>query len=206
MRVLSACVLKGGKEVAFPFENWPYTDLHNLNLDWVLKTMQEAVDAVTKAINGFDSLREAVEKNSEDISALQTSLGSVANRVAELETCCTNVQAAISSINGELETIHTDIVDMGAECKAYTDTEINAVKDALANGELLQVFDPTTGLKGDAQTALDNIAGLIRIDALTAGEYDALELTAEEYDSAELTAYQYDYQGKLLLHKPTSEV
>lgn len=192
--------------MAFPFENWPYTDLHNLNLDWVLKTMQEAVDAVTKAINGFDSLREAVEKNSEDISALQTSLGAVSGRVAELETCCSNVQAAISSINEELETIHTDIVDMGAECKAYTDTEVNAVKDALANGGLLQVFDPTSGLKVDAQTALDNIAGLIRIDALTAGEYDALELTAEEYNNAALTAYQYDYQGKLLLHKPASEV
>lgn len=192
--------------MAFPFENWPYTDLHNLNLDWVLRTMREAVDAVTNAINGFDSLREVVEKNSEDISALQTSLGAVSGRVAELETCCSNVQAAISSINEELETIHTGIVDMGAECKAYTDTEINAVKDALADGELLQVFDPTTGLKGDAQTALDNIAGLIRVDALTAGEYDALELTAEEYDSAGLTAYQYDYQGKLLLHKPASEV
>lgn len=185
----------------FPFENWPYTDLHNLNLDWVLKTMKETVDAVTKAIGGFDALREEVEKNSKDISTLQSGLVTVAERVTDLETCCQMVLSRLNNIDVELVTIHGDIAAAEIANKAYTDAEIATIKSQLANGELLLVFDPTTGIKGDVQTALDSVAGLIRIDALTAGEYDALELTAEEYDAAGLTAYQYDYQGKLLLHK-----
>ena len=31
------------------FERWPFTSFQNLNLDWVLKTMQEAVSTVTEA-------------------------------------------------------------------------------------------------------------------------------------------------------------
>ena len=36
-------------------------------------------------------------------------------------------------------------------------------------------------------------------DALTAQQYDALNLTAQTYDNKKLTAYQYDFNGKSLL-------
>ena len=64
---------------------------------------------------------------------------------------------------------------------------------------MIQVFDPTTGLKSPLQVVIDNLYNLGRTDALTATEYDALELTATDYDAYELTAYSYDQNGKTLL-------
>ena len=62
----------------------------------------------------------------------------------------------------------------------------------------IQVVDPTTGLTSPLQTVINNIAGIAR-DALTATEYDGLELTATAYDTEEITAYDYDFSGKLIL-------
>ena len=49
------------------------------------------------------------------------------------------------------------------------------------------------------QTVIDNIYGTSREEALTATEYDALNLTATAYDAYELTAFNYDRYGKTLL-------
>ena len=46
---------------------------------------------------------------------------------------------------------------------------------------------------------IDNLFNLSRTDAITASEYDALDLTANEYDAYDLTASQYDNNAKSLL-------
>lgn len=61
------------------------------------------------------------------------------------------------------------------------------------------VYNTVRGKETTLQEYLDDIAGTLRGDAITAGEYDALELTAQEYDDKEITAYDYDYFGKSLL-------
>lgn len=57
--------------------------------------------------------------------------------------------------------------------------------------------DPFTGLYSRVQVVIYELANLHR-DALTAAEYDTLELTAEEYDNLLLTAYIYDWYGIIL--------
>ena len=61
------------------------------------------------------------------------------------------------------------------------------------------MYDPTTGVLSPLQTVLDNLYGSTREDALTATEYDALDLTATAYDAYDLTAFDYDKYGKTLL-------
>lgn len=84
--------------------------------------------------------------------------------------------------------------------KAYSDTN-----DAILNNKIdqitlgnLEIIDPTTGLLSPLQDVINNIAGTGR-DALTASEYDALELTATTYDGYDISAFDYDYHGKTLL-------
>ena len=88
-----------------------------------------------------------------------------------------------------------------AESKAYTDTKIAQVEaeiDQILIGQIT-LRDPTTGLVSPLQTVIDNIYDTTREEALTASEYDALELTASTYDGDELTAFNYDYYGKTIL-------
>lgn len=185
--------------MAFPFENWPYTNLHDLNLDWVLKTMKEAVEQVQNALDSVTPLKEAVAQNTADIADVKTQLSAQEQDINRLLDCCDQVQSELSAIQSKLLTLQAAITTAENNANNYTDIQIASVKTALDNGGLLYVMDPTSGNKVDIQTALDNIAGLAKDDAITAGEYDEKEITAGEYDALNLTAYEYDYHAKTFL-------
>lgn len=84
----------------------------------------------------------------------------------------------------------------------YTDNQIAEINQKIDNitSKLNPVYDPTTGYVLPVQVVIMNVYEAGRCDALTAEEYDALELTAEEYDNKELTSKEYDQHGKSLLN------
>lgn len=92
-------------------------------------------------------------------------------------------------ITSEVITLNTRISLEVQNLKDYIDSQLIDIK----------VIDPTTGLISALQTTLNNIVNLMKGDALTAQQYDALNLTAQTYDNKKLTAYQYDFNGKSLL-------
>lgn len=94
-----------------------------------------------------------------------------------------------SRITSEVITLNTRISLEVQNLKDYIDSQLIDIK----------VIDPTTGLISDLQTTLNNIVNLMKDGALTAKQYDALNLTAQTYDNKKLTAYQYDFNGKSLL-------
>lgn len=130
------------------------------------------------------------------------------------------IEAEIASLRSEFETFKQDVNDSIAlqfagikvelqgmiaaalnQANAYTDAvagQLRAEIEQISVGNI-QVYDPTTGLISPLQTALDNIYGSGRDDALTATEYDALDLTATAYDAYDITAFEYDKYGKTLL-------
>lgn len=66
------------------------------------------------------------------------------------------------------------------------------------------VIDPTDGKLETVQTALNHMWDAWRENALTAEEYDNLDLTAMYYDAKDLTASAYDKYGKILLDDTTN--
>lgn len=130
------------------------------------------------------------------------------------------IEAEIKALRAEFEQFKTDVNDSIAlqfaqikvELQAMIATALsqaNAYTDAIA-GQLRQeiqaisvgditVYDPTTGILSPLQTTLDNIYGSSRDDALTATEYDALDLTATAYDAYQISAFDYDKYGKNIL-------
>lgn len=81
--------------------------------------------------------------------------------------------------------------------KVLLQQEINDLNLRFDNlPETFIVYNPTNGLREPLQKTLNDIYSGARVGALTAYEYDTLELTASTYDSAELTATEYDLNGK----------
>ena len=109
-----------------------------------------------------------------------------------------SIALQFAEIKVELQSM---LISAIAETKSYTDTVAARLEDEIQEISIgqIKVFDPTTGLYSDLQIVIDNLYTLGRTDALTATEYDALELTATAYDAYELTAYEYDNNGKTLL-------
>lgn len=76
--------------------------------------------------------------------------------------------------------------------------ELNKRIDDIIAGDI-KVYDPTTGLYSQIQVVINNLFDMNRVDAITANEFDSLELTATEFDSKEITAFNFDVYGKSLL-------
>lgn len=88
-----------------------------------------------------------------------------------------------------------------AQLRSYIDVQDNALKDYIDNVALgqIMVYNPATGQEQDLQTVINSLFDVSRENAITASEYDALELTATYYDGQQISAYDYDTAGKTLL-------
>lgn len=62
----------------------------------------------------------------------------------------------------------------------------------------MRMWNPFTGERTSQEQVIHMLADLHK-DALTAAEYDALNLTASEYDGHNLSAHEYDWMGKSIL-------
>lgn len=158
----------------------------------ILKKLNETVTQVnsnTDFINNYSGRIEAIEA---EIEALK-------DEITEFED---DVNADINSrfieIRGELESMIGIAI---VQSKAYTDATASILRNEIQAVSLGQitVYDPTSGILNNLQDTLDNMYGATREEALTATEYDALDLSATTYDGYEITAFNYDRYGKTIL-------
>lgn len=158
----------------------------------ILKKLNEVIaqtNTNTEFINNYSGKIEEIEA---EVNALRTEMTQFEQNVNQ------SIALQFAEIKVELQSM---IAATLTQAKAYTDTIAAGLEEeiqAISIGDI-EAFDPTTGLLSPLQVIIDNLYNVSRTDALTATEYDALELTATAYDAYELTATEYDQQGKTLL-------
>ena len=59
--------------------------------------------------------------------------------------------------------------------------------------------DPTTGIYSNIQVVVNNLFNTFNVDAITASEFDALDLTVTAFENYQITAYEFDTQSKIIL-------
>lgn len=169
----------------------------------VLKKLNEVIEQTnsnTEFIEDYDGRIEALER---DFALVREEIERFEEQVnTNFETL---EESLTETINKQLASIRQELLGLisvyRAESKAYTDTRIAQVEAEIDNiliGQIT-VHDPTTGLDSPLQTVINNLYDTTREEALTATEYDGLELTATTFDSYEITAFNYDYYGKTIL-------
>lgn len=158
----------------------------------ILKKLNEVIAQVNKNTEFIDNYAGKIEEIEAEIVSLK-------NEMAQFET---QVNQTIAFQFAEIKVqLQSMIATALTQANAYTDSVAAGLEEEIQNISVGQitVFDPSTGLYLPLQDTIDNLYNASRTEALTATEYDALELTANDYDSYELTATEYDRQGKILL-------
>lgn len=148
----------------------------------------------------------ATNKNTEFIDEYSGKIEEIEAEIAALRQEMVDFKADINNtIALEFAQIKVELQAMIAtalnQANAYTDAVAAQLRyeiEQISVGDIT-VYDPTTGILSPLQTALDNIYGSGRDDALTATEYDALLLSATAYDAYDISAFNYDKYGKTLL-------
>lgn len=158
----------------------------------ILKKLNETIAQVNSNTEFIDEYSGKIEEIETEINSLRNEMVSFENQI---NTEITNRFAVIQA------QLATEIASTLIRANAYTDGVANRLETEIQNIAIGQitVYDPTTGQVENLQTVIDNLYNTSREEALTATEYDALQLTATAYDAYQLTAIDYDRQGKILL-------
>lgn len=158
----------------------------------ILKKLNSMIAQLNNNTKFIDEYSGKIEEIETDILALRTEMTDFENQVnADINDRFTQIKINLQSA------IATTLL----RANAYTDATAATLREEIQAVSLGQItlYDPTTGTTNDIQTVIDNIYNTSREEAITAGEYDGLELTAATYDGYEISAFNYDRYGKTIL-------
>lgn len=170
------------------------------------KDMMTDVEYLLGILKKLNEVIAQVNQNTEFINNYTGKIEEIEAEIADLRKEMTDFEANINTeINERFATIKIELQSMIAaaltQANAYTDAVASTLEQEIREISLGQiaVYDPTTGVLSPLQTVIDNLYGTTREEALTATEYDGLELTATSYDAYQITAFNYDKYGKSIL-------
>lgn len=185
---------------------FPYSDFHELNLDWIIKINKELSEQVAYISEEFAKIQILTE---EQINAMINSAIALNNvelyeKMVELKNQITQEYQAFVMNQINLQKVYIDNQDVYYHelAKAYADNVLIQANNYTDNKVLnyTMMVNPITGNYEDVRDVVNDIIYYFHTDnTLTAGEYDALDLTASAYDAYDLSAFDYDYNGKILL-------
>jgi chaperonin cofactor prefoldin len=206
----------------------PYTNVHELNLDWILKKLQE-FEARLEAIENYDdeieALRTAVHNLETSLSSLKTTVNSsltalnarctaLENKDDEimkrLSDLWTRVNSELTSVRNEFAAFQAALTALRAyndssnqlvlhESKEYTDRKITALLDYFEDPGLVYVVNPWTREVQTLQEFIDTLPDMFNVAGFTCSEFDALGLTCSTFDGLGLTCLEFDQLGKFAL-------
>lgn len=168
--------------------------------------MMTDVEFLLGVLKKLNEVIVQVNSNTKFIEEYSGKIEEIEATVAELRVEMTEFENQVTAdINNRFAQIKVELQAMIAtalmQANAYTDAIASNLEQEIQEISVGQItiYDPTTGVISPLQTVIDNIFGSTRDNALTATEYDALDLSASDYDAYQLTAYNYDKSGKVLL-------
>lgn len=158
----------------------------------ILKKLNEMITQLNSNTKFIEEYSGKIEEIEAEIASLQSEMTSFEKEINdEIDTRFVNIKIELQSM----------IATALTQANAYTDTIASRLEQEIQEISLGQIviYDPTTGVLSPLQTVIDNLYGSTREDALTATEYDTLDLTATAYDAYDVSAFDYDKYGKTLL-------
>lgn len=170
------------------FHEYPYTNFHDLNLDWIIKIVKELkaiVDSIdVDEINRrFTNIETILAEHSADIALLKSQSTSAAAAISALQTTVSSMEvditqihsqidgvidqiaAAVSELTGDVTALETDLEDY----KTATNARLKNVEDA--------AFDPS-------QIVMSNYPFNFAISTLNGNKY-GIRIVADEAVSSQ---------------------
>ena len=181
------------------FNKYPYTDFHELNLDWLLDRMRKLEDELNEALETLST-----EIYNQVIADLQPTLNGLRNDLNALTNDYNALRGQFESLDAEFDAfkIYVDnrilylqnYVDaQAAACNEYTNNAIAENNIALLETmetylSQIKVINFFTGQLVSIQSMFDYLAGLHTTDSL---DFDTMAARSKTY--TELAAFNKTY-------------
>ena len=205
------------------FFEFPHTRTYDSDLGWLIKEVTRIADQYDSFIEYMNTHKVEYQELKARVTALETEISTFEDQInqrfytldQELRTDIDNkIAQVVTEVNLKLQEVDTALRDLENKFnqfktetrniviqyynlgKAYTDFKIEELINSLPELTTVYVFNPIKGHVTTLQEAVNDLYDLGRPEALTAREYDDLELTASEYDALEILAIDYDLYGR----------
>lgn len=172
------------------FNNFPYTNFHEMNLDWVLKKVK-LIDSISTDVTDLINRYNVMFNKVTDLDRMYTSFAS--DIQAQFTNLANSIYQDLDEAFDGFEAQITNQFDVQNALISQLSNRVTAMEQAMQQSYYME--SPFTGETVPVQQVIYELASLHTTDALTAAEYDAAELTAAAYDALQLTAYAYDWNG-----------
>ena len=172
------------------------------------ETYLEQITKVYKKLNDTISLFNQIQLNDTEYTdskflELQNELHELINKTKALAQQQNNelekiLRAYNDESNGTLENrVNIKIDKQDNEIKIDADKKYNELKYLIEKNNQ-GVIDVCTGKLTTVQNALNSIYDMLRSNALTCSELDAILLTATQFDNKKISASQFDINNTIL--------
>lgn len=143
------------------WHKYPYTDIHDLNLDWILKVVKEMKEK-------FDSI---------DFDYIFNTLTELNNVTAQHTTQIAGLQSSINSIGQQLIDLAHDIEEQGDDIE-----DLQGRVDGIGT-QITQITNNITTMQGDIRDMKDDIAELQQGSSGTQEEIDDIKDDVDALDT-----------------------
>lgn len=110
----------------------PYTNVHELNLDWILQKVQEFDNKITEFQETIDTFAEYVS----ELEEILPRISALESEYSALRSTVTNLQSDISSIHNSISALESALnIEKSARASADNDLQrqINEIIDSMVN-------------------------------------------------------------------------
>ena len=192
------------------WNNYPYLDLHEMNLDWIIKTVKEYVEKVDNiSIDVLDQAKaytdDAIKNYVSIIQDMQNELIHFENDVNTiLDSYDDTIEDFKTDVNLQIANIRDSLTAIYDQAVAYADHAIAANNEYLLSEmshELanIKIIDYFSGSYVTIQNMFDILARLHLEDPITYTQLAAKQITYNDIISAAITYYDLANNGNGLL-------
>ena len=191
---------------------WPWTNLHELNLDWILQELKK-MDARLDGIIG-DAVEQAnaytdqqLQKFKDDFANLQQQIYTTMDQLQQQQTTfISQVNASINAINSKVDKLESDLQAGIDSMQVYTDLAIKSNNDLIMKqieSQLIgiQVINFFTGQKVTIQQMFDILAQYHLEDSMTYNQFAGKEVTYTQLAALSITYSQLINNGNNMVHQ-----
>ena len=177
-------------------ENFPYSNFHDLNMDWIIKIAKDFLDQYSHIqdiiSNGIESLNNTTEEGLEELESKYEELNGLLTEW--YETHSEDIEDQLASALSDLNTWYTQHEGFLNTYVADSITAFGTAADAKAAQALASIPVDYTSLYNQVQTLSVLMTPIIPHIIYMAEEYGNLMITAENYTTGKRWQYNSSTQ------------